>query len=66
MLYGTLYELYICEYQEKDSMASVQGPTESKPTPEVLVSPTRRSTPWMLKLPTNVYLLLFFTMGKGF
>ncbi|HEY6409369.1 MAG TPA: MFS transporter [Ktedonobacteraceae bacterium] len=65
-VYDTLYWLYVFNYQEKDSMASVQGPSEPKPTPEVLVSPTRRSTPWMLKLPTNVYLLLFFTMGKGF
>ncbi|HEY6408481.1 MAG TPA: MFS transporter, partial [Ktedonobacteraceae bacterium] len=47
-------------------MASVPGPTEPKPTPDALVSPIRRFAPWLLKLPANVYLLLFFTMGKGF
>lgn len=26
----------------------------------------RRFTPWMLHLPRNIYILLFFTLGKGF
>jgi MFS family permease len=47
-------------------MASVPGPTEPKPTPHLPRMPTRQSILWMLKLPTNVYLLLFFTTGKGF
>lgn len=47
-------------------MASVPGPTEPKPTPHLPRMPTRQSIVWMLKLPANVYLLLFFTTGKGF
>jgi MFS family permease len=47
-------------------MASVPGPTEPKPTPDARVISERHVRLWMLKLPTNVYLLLFFTMGKGF
>jgi len=49
-------------------MAFVPGPTEPNPNPApgVTASTERRSKPWMLQLPINVYLLLFFTMGKGF
>ena len=49
-------------------MAFVPGPTEPNPNPApgVTASTEHRSKPWMLQLPINVYLLLFFTMGKGF
>jgi len=51
-------------------MAFVPGPTEPNPNPNsapnVTTSTEQRSKPWMLQLPIYVYLLLFFTMGKGF
>ncbi len=47
-------------------MAPAPQSSEPTATPDVVVPPKRRFASWMLQLPANVYLLLFFTLGKGF
>lgn len=47
-------------------MASAPDSTEPTTVPDRQSSTRRRLPLEMLHLPTNVYLLLFFTMGKGF
>jgi len=46
-------------------MPSVPRSSGPKSEEDVVGSQKSRSTFWMLHLPTNVYLLLFFTLGKG-
>ncbi|GAC1383728.1 MAG: MFS transporter [Ktedonobacteraceae bacterium] len=45
-------------------MASAPNSSQSELTEDVPMSPKQPA--WMLHLPRNVYLLLFFTLGKGF
>ena len=47
-------------------MASAPDSTEPTIVPDMQSSARRRLPLEMLHLPTNVYLLLFFTLGKGF
>lgn len=47
-------------------MASAPDSTEPATVPDMRSSARRRLPLEMLHLPTNVYLLLFFTLGKGF
>lgn len=47
-------------------MASAPDSTEPATVPNMRSSAKRRLPLEMLHLPTNVYLLLFFTLGKGF
>ncbi|HYK85159.1 MAG TPA: MFS transporter [Ktedonobacteraceae bacterium] len=47
-------------------MASAPDSTEPATVPDMQSSAKRRLPLEMLHLPTNVYLLLFFTLGKGF
>jgi MFS family permease len=49
-------------------MALVPETSKPKDTPGGAGTDQRRAAPWevVLHLPTNVYLLLFFTLGKGF
>ncbi len=47
-------------------MASAPNPSKPTVTSDMTRTQRQRFSPWMLHLPTNVYLLLFFTLGKGF
>ena len=47
-------------------MPSAPDASESRKPQRTTAIPRRRFTPWMLHLPRNVYILLFFTLGKGF
>src|ERR1700730_13762027 len=49
----------------EDNMACAPQSPEPTATPDVVVPPKRRFRSSMLQLPANVYLLLFFTLGKG-
>src|SRR5579863_2307903 len=51
--------------RRKPSMPSVPRSSGPKSEEDFVGSQKSRSTFWMLHLPTNVYLLLFFTLGKG-
>ena len=46
-------------------MASAPNSSESTTTQDIVV-PEKPAFSGMLHLPRNVYLLLFFTLGKGF
>jgi hypothetical protein len=47
-------------------MAPAPQSSEPKSTPGAVVADGQRFASSMLHLPANVYLLLFFTLGKGF
>lgn len=47
-------------------MPSAPNASESQESRNVTTTPRRRFSPWMLHLPRNIYILLFFTLGKGF
>src|SRR5579872_6952986 len=47
-------------------MPSAPHASESRDPKNTTASQRRKFTPWMLHLPRNVYILLFFTLGKGF
>ncbi len=47
-------------------MSSAPNASESRRPQNSVAKQGRRFTPWMLHLPRNVYILLFFTLGKGF
>jgi MFS family permease len=47
-------------------MPSAPNSLEPREPENTTATSRRRFTPWMLHLPRNVYILLFFTLGKGF
>ena len=47
-------------------MPSAPDASEPQQPQKDVAKKRRRFTPWMLHLPRNVYILLFFTLGKGF
>jgi MFS family permease len=47
-------------------MPSAPNASEPRQPQKGAAKQRRRFTPWMLHLPRNVYILLFFTLGKGF
>lgn len=47
-------------------MPSTPDASQSQEPQNVTTTQRRRFSPWMLQLPRNVYILLFFTLGKGF
>ncbi|MHB8598095.1 MAG: MFS transporter [Ktedonobacteraceae bacterium] len=47
-------------------MPSSPNASEPRESQNTTAAQRRRFTPWMLHLPRNVYILLFFTLGKGF
>lgn len=47
-------------------MPSAPNSLEPREPQNTTTTSRRRFTPWMLHLPRNVYILLFFTLGKGF
>ena len=47
-------------------MPSAPNASEPQQPQKDVAKQRRRFTPWMLHLPRNVYILLFFTLGKGF
>ncbi len=47
-------------------MPSAPNASEPREPQNTTATQRRRFTPWMLHMPRNVYILLFFTLGKGF
>src|SRR5207248_6095879 len=63
--YVRLYQVYVRKDQERDIMAPAPNSSESTTTQDIVL-PEKPAFSGMLHLPRNVYLLLFFTLGKGF